>query len=230
MAVTGLFAMKPAHAHRRDFPVTYDWFQASKGEREIETHSAYNAAENSFEQQVEFEYGISDRFMIAPYVNFEREPGGNLRYSGFQIESRYQLGNYKVNRWLPGLYLEFEKPRAEDPEVEGKLILSRYDSHGGEFSLNLEVERPLSSGADTGKTFSLGYARDLAKRSRLEWRGGLELVRNIDDGRVDLGPVLGFSPFSSKQGKFYILGGFGFPVNKRDINNGEARLLAEYEF
>jgi hypothetical protein len=229
-ATSAFIATKPAQAHRRDFPFTYDWQQPSQGEREIETHSNYSRADHTFEQQVEFEYGLTNRFMLAPYINYTHEPGGHLRYSGFQLESRYQFGKYRTNKILAGAYLEFEKPRDESWEVEPKLILSRYSAKGENISLNLTGERSLNN-TDTKwrKAYSFGYARGLGK-SKLDFRGGFECVRNLDNRAVDLGPVLSFAPYQSEKNAFFICAGYGFPVNKRSENKGQARVLAEFEF
>lgn len=229
LAVIGLLSgwsnTRQAQAHRRDFPFTYDWMQPSKGEKEIESHSLYRRGDSSFEQQIEFEYGITNRFMIAPYVVFEKDGGGNLRYSGFKLESRYQLGNYKEGKILPGLYLEAEKPRGEKTEIETKLILSRYDKQGGDFSLNLIAEKPLEKGSDLRTTFSFGYARPVG-RSKYNMRGGFEFTRDIDDKHVNLGPVFGME--LNKSINFVV--GYGFPLTHRNENKGEFRLLAEYEW
>ena len=221
----GLVAASPgAQAHRRDFPFTYDWFQAARGEKEIELQSLYLAQDDTFQQQVEFEYGVTDRFMLAPYLVFERGDGEGWHYDAFKLESRYQLGTYQPGRILPGLYLEYEKPHDEAAEIEGKLILSRYNRDGGDLSLNLITERSLESSATSRYTYSFGYSRPLLNRFRL--RGGGEWIRNLDDGRVNAGPVLGFAPASQT----FVTAGYGFPVNHSGENGGEIRLLLEYEW
>lgn len=215
---------REAQAHRRDFPFTYDWTQASKGEKEIELHSRYRKEDRSFEQQIEFEYGITDRFMVAPYIVYEREAGERLKYHEFKFEARYQLGKFKTNTWLPGLYGEYAKEKDEDPELEGKLILSRYNKHGENVSVNLITEKQLNGAARWEHEFSLGYARDLGK-SRYGMRGGGEVIR-YDDGKINAGPVFGFGPTANT----WIVAGIGFPVNSINGNKVEARLIAELEF
>src|SRR5688572_29537114 len=69
----GIMRCHPAEAHRRDFPFTVDWKQPSKGEKELELHTRYRGRNNSLQQQIEFEYGITDRWMVAPYLVFEKE-------------------------------------------------------------------------------------------------------------------------------------------------------------
>src|SRR4028119_2195792 len=86
----GVWGGPEAQAHRRDFPYTYDWMQPSKGEKELELKSRYRGRNNSFRQEIEFEYGITDRFMIAPYLEFQKQAGdSNLRYTAAKLETRY---------------------------------------------------------------------------------------------------------------------------------------------
>ena len=236
-ALLGLsMAPQSAQAHRRDFPFTYDWKQPSKGEWEIESHSTYEGGENVFEQQVEVEYGVTDRLSLAPYVVYEREPGGSLRFHEWKLEGRYQLGKYKTGRILPGLYLEYAHERGEDGEkgareIEGKLILSRYDKNGGNLSFNLVGEKVLNH-EDVGeedeweKSYSFGYARPLGK-NKYGTRGGFEWLHNLETHQINAGPVFSFAPHD----KFWITMGAAFPLNRRDEGNGtQLRLLAEYEF
>ncbi len=218
-----------AQAHRRDFPFTYDWQQPSKGEKEIELKSRYRGRDNGFQQEIEFEYGISDRLMLAPYLVFEKNGNGDLKLEAFKLEGRYQLGEYKANSWLPGLYLEYEAVRKDTDEAEGKLILSRYGKKGDDFSFNYIVERELKNGAEFENVYSFGYARSLSDKgflARRDVRGGFEWIHNLSSGRINAGPVLGLA--ASKN--VWLVGGWAFPVNSRGGNKSEVRLLAEYEF
>jgi hypothetical protein len=222
-----------AEAHRRDFPFTTDWKQPSKGEVELESHSSYKGENDEFEQKFELEYGVTDRLSVAPYVVFERERGGSLKYHEWKFETRYQLGKYKTGRILPGLYLEYAHERGEDgekdeKELEGKLIFSRYDKHGGDLTLNLIAEKVLNSDDDEGweKSYSLGYARDLG-HNKYQTRGGFEWIHNLDSRRINAGPVLSFAPTDN----VWVSMGAVMPINQRgEGNRTELRLVAEYEF
>ena len=211
-----------AQPHRRDFPFTYDWYQPGKGEKELELKSRHRGRDASFQQQIEFEYGISDRLMIAPYVVFERGRGENLRYAEVKLESRYQLGKFKTNRVLPSLYLEYARPRRGASVVEGKLILSRFNKRGDDLSLNLIAERELESGAKIERQYSIGYARDLGKKGA---RIGGEWIHNLADKRINAGPTIAFSATKD----IWLVTGYAFAITKRD-NRGEFRLNLEYEW
>ena len=211
-----------AQSHRRDFPFTYDWYQPVKGEKELELKSRYRGRDASFQQQIEFEYGVSDRLVIAPYVVFERGRGENLRYAEVKLESRYQLGKFKTNRILPSLYLEYARPRSGAGELEGKLILSRFNKKGDNLSLNLIAERELASGAEIEREYSIGYARDLGRKGA---RIGAEWIHNLTDKRINAGPTIAFSATKD----IWLVTGYAFPISGRG-NRGEFRLLLEYEW
>ena len=220
-------AIRPpsARADQRDFPFTYEWNQTPEGQKEIEVKNTYNGAENSFKQEFELEYGVSKRFMVAPYVIGEHASGGSYRYQGFQVESRYQLGEFKTGEWLPGLYLEYDNEKGEDRELEGKLILSRYGKDGSNISFNYIVKKPLVAGAEFGNSYSLGYARDLGgKRSSL--RGGGEFIHDLSAGQLKAGPTVS-THFGAG---FGVCAGYVFALNTRRGNKGDARINVEYEF
>lgn len=217
----------PVQASERDFPFTYDWLQAFKGEREIALHSRYRARGRVFTQLVEFEYGLTDRFMLAPYVEFERAGSGRVRYEAAKLEARYQFGTYQFGRVLPGLYLEYEQPRAGKGEIEAKIILSRYDKQGGDLSLNLILARELEASANYEKGLSFGYVRPLGSAtSRARVRGGFEYLQDFEGGRINAGPVVSFSPSSNSR----IVAGYAAALNRRDDNKDEFRLVAEYHW
>lgn len=212
---------RSADAHRRDFAFTYDWKQPSKGERELELKSFYS--DGTWKQEIELEYGVSKRFMLAPYIVFERERGEKLKYHEFKLEARYQLGDYKPNRVLTGLYAEYAKEDGGPSELEGKLIFSRYNKKGDNLSLNLIAERALESGEKTQFEYSFGYAKSLGKNGA---RIGGEWIHELNDNHIKAGPTVAFAASDD----IWIVAGYAFALNKRDENKDAVRVLAEYEF
>jgi hypothetical protein len=96
IAVLGVLAVAsaaPARADQRYFSHTYDWFTPSQGEKEIEL---YWTQENGGEadSQLEFEYGITNRWMVAPYLLMKREHGGDFEVEGWKLEQRSRLGTF----------------------------------------------------------------------------------------------------------------------------------------
>src|SRR5689334_13812668 len=95
LAFTALVAA-PAGAHERFFTYTYDWFTPAKDEKEVElwwTQKNGGVADG----QVEFEYGVTDRYAVAPYLLLKREHGGAFSVEGWKLEQRYRLGKYGRN-------------------------------------------------------------------------------------------------------------------------------------
>lgn len=221
VCAASLVVCRPSQAHRRDFPFTYEWKQPVKGEREFELKSFYS--DGTFKQEVELEFGLTNRLSVAPYLVFERERGGSLKYHEWKLESRYQLGNYKTGKVLPALYLEYAKEKGGAQELEGRLIFSRYTRKGEDFSFNLIAERALESSAKTEFEYSFGYARPVGKNGA---RVGGEWIHILQDNHIKAGPTVAFAATDD----IWIVAGYAFPLNKRQENKGELRLTAEYEF
>ena len=224
-AAAALIAISgPADADERHFPFTYDWFQSARGEKEIALQTTSFGRDNFFKHELELEYGISQRFSIAPYFVFENGEGRSLHFDAFKVETRYQLGSFAQDRVLPGLYLEYEKATDEVGEFEGKLILSRYDRHGGDVSFNYIFEQSLATGAKMEHIYSLGYSRPL--RGARGLRGGVELIHELSTGKMNVGPSAGFEPNRGT----WILGGIYFPLNSRGGNGTEIRLRVQHHW
>src|ERR1051326_4165785 len=76
----------PAKADVRDFPFTYEWYQNYKGERELAYHLEYLRNGDDFKHEIEFEYGLTRRFSIAPYIVFKHGDGRSLHYDAVKLE------------------------------------------------------------------------------------------------------------------------------------------------
>jgi hypothetical protein len=224
--LTPLLVPPAAWGSAHDFPFTYDWKQPAYREREVELHNTYLESGQTFEEECEFEYGFTERFSLAPYAVFERTPGERLRYSGFQLEARYQLTGYRPNALLVGLYEEYAKPLHAGGALESRLIVSRYDNAGGDWSFNYVLTNGFSRSPDFRRRYSLGYVRPLGASGRPGPRGGFEFLHDLSERRLNAGPVFGFSPLEST----WLVTGYAAPLNRRHENRGEARIIAEYEF
>ena len=167
--------------------------------------------------------------MVAPYLVFNKGTGGGLDLSGYKLQTRYQLGEYKANKWLAGVYAEYIGNKGAEDAVEGKLILSRFTKSGANLSFNYIVEKELTGGAEFENVYSLGYARTVSNKGwmgRHDARGGVELIHDLTSGRINAGPVFGFAPSRNT----WLLAGVALPLNSRGGNRAEFRLLAEYEW
>lgn len=173
-------------AHERYFAYTYDWYTPYRFEREVELHwTQFEGGDSSM--QLEFEYGATDRWAIAPYLLFERE-GGKTKFEGFKLEQRYRFGEFAYGKLLPAIYLEVEKENDHPYELEGKLIGTYLPNSKWVASGNLIFARSLESGAKTQHEYSLGIAHKFAPQRQL----GLEAFGSLDSNEHYLGPTFGF--------------------------------------
>ena len=215
-----LFASpQPAHANKRDFAFTYEWWTASKGEKEIEVWNTYDTREKAYQGQVEYETGITDRLSLAVYALREKT-SGETGANGYKVESRYRFGDYKECTILPAAYLEYEKIKGETSELEGKIILSRY-ADGTSLSLNLIAARHTERGAETKTGYALGYARGTGNP---KLRFGVEAVGSFKDKVHGIGPTVAYDLSSSVRA----IMSTNFALTRQADN--QARLLIEYEF
>jgi len=155
----------------------------------------------------EFEYGVTDRYTAALYLNFradsyEDSVTGNssstFKFRGVAVENRYQLWNPAEKPVGLTLYVE---PRysGEEASLEQKIILGQ--RHGKwKWAANLvhETEWDLHDHETEGEVeFDLGVTRQLTKR----WSLGLEFrtvskIAEYEDWEyvaMYVGPVLSYA-------------------------------------
>src|SRR5258706_2260224 len=137
--------VKPSFAHTRSYVWTEEYQTLPQNAFEVEGSTTLQvphgntSAENSFEYQGEFEYGITDHWNIAHYQRWltENQAGVNdngtpnkdiTKYEGFKFETKYRLGE-QGKYWLdPLIYLEWARDPLNDHnpnEIETKIVLSK---------------------------------------------------------------------------------------------------------
>jgi hypothetical protein len=174
-----------ALADERHFAFTYDWFTPAKFEREIElTYTGFQGG--GFFGTFEFEYGMTDRWVVAPYILFEKE-GGKTKFQGFRLEQRYRLGDFAIGKVMPSLYFEVNKENDEAYELEGKLIASYMPTWDWIVSANLIIEQEMKSGEKTEVGYALGVSRRLK-----EFTLGAEAFGNWKENEHLWGPSIGY--------------------------------------
>lgn len=214
-----LVSPPPAHAHKRDFVWTYEWFTAAQGEKEVELWATDVPEENEFEAQVEFEYGVTDRWSVAPYAIFEKGAGDSFDLKGWKLEQRYRVGEFKEKRLLPAAYLEVKKEQDEPYELEAKAIFSRL-SGDTNLALNLIAEKKLTAGEDT----EIGYAMGASKNIAPKLRGTIEAFGNFKDPKHAIGPGLAYDIAPNQ--RLNINAGFGLNDRTDDL---VVRVVYEFE-
>lgn len=208
----------PAHAHRRYFTFTYDWFTPLRKEKELELWWTQKQG-GQVDGWVEFEYGLTDRWVAAPYLLTKREHGGKWEVEGWKLEQRYRFGDYQEQRLLPAAYLEVKKERDEPTELEAKLITSYITSRWA-LSTNLIVEQPLKS----GNPLVWEYATGISTVRPLGLRIGLEFFGSFTEREHFGGPVFAYSVNPSTH--VLLTGGLGLNHD----SEGQVRLLLEKEW
>jgi len=184
-----------ARAQESPYFVTYDHHLAEAGTLSVETFTTMGVPRESEAWEptergqsfyaapyVEFEYGISDQWTSALYLEGQGTHGDSSVFTGWRWESRFRplKKNHLIN---PVLYLEYESvndasriakevvgegPDLDDAnselramknhELETKLILSS-DVHHWNVAGNFTVDKNLSR----GEGFEFGYAFGVAR-------------------------------------------------------------------
>lgn len=217
-----LLSPAPASAHRRNFALTYDWFTPLKNEKEVEFRWTQERAGDA-DASAEFEYGVTGRYVFAPYLLLSRGHGDAWEVEGWKLEQRYRFGDFHEKRLLPAAYLEVER-EGGDWSMEGKFITSCvWGPHI--WSFNLIAEQPIEAGAPLAWGYSTGVAR-LLKGSlfgRATWIGA-ELYGNLFDRTHFAGPAVGHS--FNRNAHVMLTGAMG--LNRR--SDTQVSLLFEYEW
>jgi hypothetical protein len=208
-----VLAAPAAHADRRYFVQSYTPWLAPAGNLELETHtialSGQSGAEaTGWQNRLEFEYGVTDRFTAAAYLNFVQAPVEDAasRFDGPSLEFIYQLatpGRLPVD---PAAYLEV-RANGDEVEVEPKLLLARriyklvaVANAVGEFEritagdakgeTEKVLELTLGASREVGRSFAFGvesvYSRELLDESPDASRWLLGPTINLQSPRVQL--------------------------------------------
>jgi hypothetical protein len=219
LGLLAVLAAAPAEAHERYFTYTYDWFTPARGEKELELWWTQGEGGEA-DGEIEFEYGLTNRWVAAPYLLLKREHGGKFEVEGWKLEQRYRLGSFGYNRLLPALYFEVKKENGEPYELEGKLITSYLFGNGWVWSTNFIAESEVEESAKV----ELGYATGLSHPLGGRWRGGVELFGNWTEKEHFFGPTLSYN--FRPDTKLLLTAGFKYIGEE----GGAVRLILEKEW
>ena len=175
-----------AFADLRDYIVNRQYYTPSRGEFEIELYNDLNLAEadnddsyNS-KHQIELEYGLTNRWMVAYYEVFTWDRAQDWKRDAYKIETKYRFaesGQWPVD---VALYSEYKNPNgsrdARSDSLEAKLILAK---HFGPWHWigNWIVERKLNEGDFWEQRYTLGVSYAVTPRTRL----ALEIKETLGD-------------------------------------------------
>ncbi|MHC4171373.1 MAG: hypothetical protein ACYST5_00315, partial [Planctomycetota bacterium] len=102
MMLLVLFAADTVNADRRGYVWTYEYMTMPKGQAEIEYYLTHKVPDfhnydnkNTWQHQVEYEYGLTDRWDIAVYQRWQQTNTANddkFEYTGTKLRTRYRFG------------------------------------------------------------------------------------------------------------------------------------------
>lgn len=206
-------------AHARNFAWTYEWFTTPAGTPELELWYSIHPDKDKSVEQIELEYSITDRWMVAPYLVYERYDG-KKDIQGWKVEQRYRFGNFSRFKLLPTAYFEVKKMNGQTHKGELKLLLS-YLTDDLIYALNLVAERKFAPHSKTEKSFSFGVGKRFGKKNTV----ALEFKGDIKKPAYYAGPTFAWQIDSRQR---VVLGAlFGLSKASEDRM---ARVIYEYEW
>ncbi len=196
LALLILFGAGPANADRRGYVWTYEYMTMPKGTSELEYYLTTKVPDlhkyddrNSWEHQLEYEYGLTDSWDIAVYQRWEQTTtpaDDKFEYTGTKVRTRYRLGERGVYPLDVLLYVEYIRPDdSESPDVlEGKLILAR------DFGpLNVAYNQIIAEGLNHDGETEHEYAAGVGYEFNPAWKLGVESTGNLTEDKYYMGPT-----------------------------------------
>ena len=196
--------LTPAHAGEGSFGWLYTLDLQPKGTWEFEQKLQYNRGQagghfNLWQARTEIEYGVSEDFQIAGYINtsyvdaYRNYPGGDTggwlvpgsagndhyqrtRIDGFSVEGIWRLSNPVLDPVGVGLYLEGTTGQVKD-EIEARLLLQSNfmdDRLVLASNIHFATERVKFDSAETGKESMIDVLLGASYRVANNWTAGLE--------------------------------------------------------
>jgi hypothetical protein len=206
--MVAVFTASPALADDRYFPFTYQYATPSQGEREFELFTDFDQ-QKGFENQIEFEYGLTDRIAVSGYFVAGPYPP---EARSVKFEGRYRLFEKGVLPVDVALYGEYEHFFAALPNFETKIILEK---DLGPFTLGANLIGEKQLGPDPGEIRgTIGAAYHLSD----EIHPGVEFVLDHDILYVGPTTALIYGPSKLVAGGYY------------STNGAIARLILQQEF
>lgn len=189
-----VLASPAARADRRYFVQSYTPWLAPAGNLELETITVARsgqgeAAATGWQNRIEFEYAMTDRFTAAAYLNFVQAPEENAasRFDGPSLEFIYQLAEPGALAVDPAAYFEV-RANGSELELEPKLLFARRVYRlVGVVNVAGEFER-ITTGEERGETekaveVTAGLSRELGRMFALGVEG--VYTRELLDGTPD---------------------------------------------
>ncbi|MHC4741097.1 MAG: hypothetical protein ACYS8Z_04265 [Planctomycetota bacterium] len=226
-----LAGVNSANADRRGFVWTYEYMTMPKGHAELEYYLTHKIPDmhkysdkNTWQHQVELEYGVTDKFDVAIYQKWQQTNTATedkFEYKGSKARVRYRLGEKGSNFLDTLLYAEYIRPdSSNEPEIlEGKLILAK-DIGKYTVAYNQILKVGLNGKGGNENEFAFGINREYNPALTL----GLEATGNYTEDKYYIGPTL-----SVANEKFWVGLGALRGLNDRS-DDFRFRLIAGFPF
>lgn len=201
-----------ASADRRVFGWTYPYMTLPEGTLELEhyldlglnewddpdTPEVENGwGEVYWQQQVEFEYGITDHLDFGFYNVFRQKPYGNFEYRGPKLRTRYRFGEESDYFLDPAIYFETAY-FGDEVKLEEMIILGKKLGKI-EMALNLKGEQEYKLESEEWEfefipTFGVGYHLTHNFSIGLEYYGKAKFEHGEMEYFVNyVGPAISFA-------------------------------------
>jgi hypothetical protein len=228
-----LLALAPniANADRRGYVWTYEYITMPKGKSEIEYYLTHKVTDfhkydnkNSWQHQIEFEYGLTDRWDVSIYQRWQQtntSKEDKFEYTGSKLRTRYRLGEKGMYPLDTLLYLEYIRPdSSKEPEIlEGKLILAK-DFGKYNFAYNQILKVGINDRGGNENEYACGLNYEFNPRLKV----GLESTGNYTEDKYYLGPTVSWA-----SEKFWV--GFGAQRGLNDRSDDfKFRLIIGFPF
>jgi hypothetical protein len=186
-----------AKADRRGYVWTYEYMTLTKGETEIEYYLTHKAPDfhkydkkNTWQHQLEYEYGLTDKWDIALYQNWQQtnsKTDDKFEYSGSKLRTRFRFGEKGMYPLDTLLYLEYIRPDDSNSAeiLEGKLILAK---DFGKFNIayNQILKVGINDKGGNENEYALGLNYEFNPRLKI----GIETTGNYTEDKYYLGPTV----------------------------------------
>jgi hypothetical protein len=219
-------AAQTAGADQRGYVWTYEYLTLAKDSAEIEyyhtavTKDKQKNSNSEQTQQVELEYGITDRFDVGLYQVYEQKgTSRSIHYGGTKVRIRYRIaerGQLPVDVLL---YAEHQEKVDEKDLFEGKIILAK-DIGDLNIAYNQVYKETYAGGDSAAHSYNAGVNYEI-----VPWlRFGIESKGNFRKDTFSAGPTISWIG-----GRIWANLGAVYGLNDR-TNDQEVRFLLGVPF